>query len=167
MADDVGVVLSRQDGTVVGQSGNTEVWLGSAAGRTCWALMGRVPGAKRLPCAEGCVAARIEEGEPTAAHAIALRGRRFELECVPVDGHVVSFLRARPGPPPEAWDRLTPREISVLHLMAEGMTTGEIAVELGIRPGTVRAHVEHMRGRLGCKTRAALVAKGFRLKYLT
>ena len=31
----------------------------------------------------------------------------------------------------------------------------------------VRAHVEHMRGRLGCKTRAALVAKGFRLKYLT
>ncbi len=167
MADQIGVVVSRKDGKVVAQSDSAAEWLGPSGGRACWALMDRVPGAKRLPCAEGCVGERLESGTATEACAVALRGQRFELECVPVDGHVVSLLRSRPGPAPEPWERLTPREVAVLHLMADGLTTAAIADELGIRPGTVRAHVEHMRGRLGCRTRAALVAKGFRLKYLS
>lgn len=167
MTEQIGVVVSRGDGKVVAQSEAASAWLGPAGGRACWALLERVPGARRLPCSEGCVADRIEGGTAVGACSVALRGQRFDLECVPVDGHVVSVLRSRPGPAPEPWERLTPREVAVLHLMADGLTTAAIAKELGIQPGTVRAHVEHMRGRLGCRTRAAIVAQGFRLKYLT
>ncbi len=165
--EDVGVVVSRADGAVVAQSAAARALLGPSAGRTCWSLMLRTPAARRLPCQDDCVARRLADGRRSdKACAISLRGRRFELSCVPVDDHVVTILRPEPGPLPEPWEHLTPREISVLRLMADGLSTDQIAASLDIKPGTVRTHVEHMRGRLGCATRAALVAKGFRLKYL-
>jgi DNA-binding CsgD family transcriptional regulator len=59
------------------------------------------------------------------------------------------------------------RVTDVLKHLAEGETTGQIADALGISEATVRAHVEHMRLRLGVGTRAALVSRGFRLGYLS
>jgi DNA-binding CsgD family transcriptional regulator len=165
MADDVGVIISQADGQVIGQSPTARALLGAAQGRTCWAMMKNVPKGQRLPCNEGCVGERACSDDPVTAHTISLRGQTYELRCTPVDGTVVSTLRPEPGETTE-WDRLTPREIEVLRLMADGLNGSEIAEKLGIRPGTVRAHVEHMRARLGCHTRAALVAQGFRLRYL-
>ena len=54
---------------------------------------------------------------------------------------------------------LTPREREVLDLVAQGLTTPRIANELGIRPSTVRTHVEHAREKLGARTRAEAVAR--------
>jgi DNA-binding CsgD family transcriptional regulator len=54
--------------------------------------------------------------------------------------------------------KLTLRELEVLDLVAEGMTTGEIAQRLWISPGTVRRHLENIYEKLGVHTRTAAVA---------
>ncbi|GAA1983316.1 hypothetical protein GCM10009718_20730 [Isoptericola halotolerans] len=48
---------------------------------------------------------------------------------------------------------LTPRELEVAHLVAEGMTNPQIAARLVISPGTARTHVERIRTKLGVGSR--------------
>ncbi len=50
---------------------------------------------------------------------------------------------------------LTPRELQVLRLVADGRTDGQIATALGIRPRTVSKHLEHVYGKLGVQSRTA------------
>lgn len=55
---------------------------------------------------------------------------------------------------------LAPREAQVLGWVSQGKTNGEIAVILGLAPGTVKFYVERILAKLGCETRtgAALAA---------
>ncbi|PDW02754.1 response regulator [Candidatus Viridilinea mediisalina] len=55
---------------------------------------------------------------------------------------------------------LTRREREVLHLVTEGLTNREIAERLGISPGTVKNHVEHIIAKLNVsdRTQAAVYA---------
>lgn len=64
------------------------------------------------------------------------------------------------GPRPDDLARLTPREREVLEHIARGMTNKEIARDLGIGPGTVKAHVEKLIAKLGVadRTQAAVFA---------
>jgi DNA-binding CsgD family transcriptional regulator len=57
---------------------------------------------------------------------------------------------------------LTPRELQVLQLAANGLSGGEIAERLVLSPGTIRTHFEHIREKLGVASRAAAVAHGLR-----
>ncbi len=50
---------------------------------------------------------------------------------------------------------LTAREDEVLHWIAEGKTNNDIAAILGMQPGTVKKHVEHIFEKLGVETRTA------------
>jgi DNA-binding CsgD family transcriptional regulator len=43
-------------------------------------------------------------------------------------------------------------------LVGRGLTNREIAVELDVAPGTVRAHLEHVFAKLSVGTRTAAVA---------
>jgi DNA-binding CsgD family transcriptional regulator len=49
---------------------------------------------------------------------------------------------------------LTPREIDVLRLVAEGLRNAEIAERLFVSPKTVDHHVSAVLGKLGAKTRS-------------
>lgn len=53
--------------------------------------------------------------------------------------------------------RLTPRELKVGCLIAEGLTDKEIARKLGISQHTVREHCRRACGKLGISKRSALV----------
>lgn len=66
-----------------------------------------------------------------------------------------SELAARVGPDP-----LTPRELEILQLMAQGNTNREIATRLTVAVGTIKIHVEHILGKLGAtdRTQAAVRA---------
>jgi DNA-binding CsgD family transcriptional regulator len=57
---------------------------------------------------------------------------------------------------------LTPREIDVLRLLAEGRSTADIAETLFISPRTVSTHVASILGKLGVPTRSAAVALALR-----
>jgi DNA-binding NarL/FixJ family response regulator len=65
-----------------------------------------------------------------------------------------------------AFAALTPRELEVLRLLAEGLANAEIAERLGIGEKTVRNHVSHVFDKLGVWTRAQAIVfardRGFR-----
>ncbi len=69
-------------------------------------------------------------------------------------------VEPRSGPQEEDLARLTPRERQVLALVAQGLTNKAIARDLGIGPGTVKAHVEKVIAKLGVadRTQAAVFA---------
>jgi DNA-binding CsgD family transcriptional regulator len=57
---------------------------------------------------------------------------------------------------------LTPREREVLSLSAEGLTSQQIAVKLGMSARTVNQHVDNVAGKLGTRNRAHTVAEVIR-----
>jgi two-component system, NarL family, response regulator LiaR len=61
---------------------------------------------------------------------------------------------------PQLVEELTPREMDVLRLLAQGLINKEIALELGIGDKTVKTHVSNILGKLGVlsRTQAAVYA---------
>jgi len=59
---------------------------------------------------------------------------------------------------------LTPRETQVFGLVEQGLTNGEIARELGIRPGTVKIHLKHLYEKTGIRSRYHLALSGLKDK---
>lgn len=57
---------------------------------------------------------------------------------------------------------LTPRELEILGLLAEGLNQDDIAERLVIAPKTVATHIERILGKLGVQSRAQAVAVAFR-----
>lgn len=57
---------------------------------------------------------------------------------------------------------LTPRELEVLRLVAEGCPNREIAARLSISPATVARHLANLFAKVGVSTRAAATAYAFR-----
>ncbi len=57
---------------------------------------------------------------------------------------------------------LTPREQQVLQLVEQGFKNKEIAVELGIRPGTVKIHLKHIFEKTGVRGRYGLALSGLK-----
>jgi DNA-binding NarL/FixJ family response regulator len=57
---------------------------------------------------------------------------------------------------------LSPRELQILTLLAEGRTQAQIATELVISSKTVATHIQHILSKLGVHTRAQAVALAFR-----
>ncbi len=63
-------------------------------------------------------------------------------------GHRVARRREGPG-------GLTPREVEVLKLLAQGLSNKEIAQRLTISPKTAGSHVEHIYSKIDASSRAA------------
>lgn len=59
---------------------------------------------------------------------------------------------------------LTPRERQVMELVEQGFKNREIALELGIRPGTVKIHLKHIFEKTGVRGRHGLALNGLRQK---
>jgi two-component system NarL family response regulator len=57
---------------------------------------------------------------------------------------------------------LTPRELAVLHLLAQGHTNDQAGAELSISPDTVQTHVRNAMKKLGADTRTQAVATALR-----
>lgn len=75
-------------------------------------------------------------------------------------GHTFAALHERPvrHPPETHRAALTPREWDCLRLAAQGFRETEIAVRSGIKPTTVRYHMDNVVAKLGARSRAHAVA---------
>ncbi len=80
--------------------------------------------------------------------------------AVPVDAVVVAPLQGADDA--AGVDPLTPRELEVLDLLAEGLSNRRIAARLGISDQTVKFHVAAICGKLGAVNRTDAVRRAIR-----
>jgi non-specific serine/threonine protein kinase len=78
-------------------------------------------------------------------------GRAMEMERAV--GYALQ--RRKPSAPPAHPAGLSAREVEVLRLVANGMTSAQVAGELFISPNTVNRHLSSIYGKLGVSSRAA------------
>jgi DNA-binding NarL/FixJ family response regulator len=68
-----------------------------------------------------------------------------------------TFIGVAPGAPPTGVERLTDRELQVLHLLGAGMSTRKIAAELNLSFKTIETHRENIKRKLGVRDAAGLI----------
>ena len=61
---------------------------------------------------------------------------------------------------------LTPREQEVVELVEQGLKNKDIGLSMGIRPGTVKIHLQHIFEKTGIRGRYGLALSGLREKGL-
>jgi len=88
----------------------------------------------------------------------ASAGRRFL--SAPFSNDLIETYLKRPGGT-DPYETLTPREREVLHLVAEGLTSSEIAARLFISPRTAESHRANLMRKLGLRSRTDLVRFAF------
>ena len=107
-------------------------------------------------------------GEPVAVHLFrdVTERRRNELLAQKILAAVRPLLSAErdtlsapPRPFPTPTPMLTAREREVLHLLARGTGTAQIAETFGIATGTVRNHVDRIMHKLGAHSRLEAVVR--------
>jgi len=76
--------------------------------------------------------------------------------------HVVESFVARAAQQEQADADLTPRELEVLKLLVEGLSTKEVATQCGISVKTVEAHRQHIMEKLGTRSIAELTKYAIR-----
>jgi len=77
---------------------------------------------------------------------------------------LIDAYLAQPAEPPTlpvSFGDLTPRELEVMTLVAQGLTNGEIAHALHLSPLTAKTHVSRILGKLGARDRVQLVVLAY------
>jgi len=125
---------------------------------------------------EGYVRVFIDEGQPMQmliaqwlAHAGASPLRDYAIHLLSqfdVEQHVITAAREKASPAVDLVEPLSKRELEVLHLMALGRTNQEIAQQLIVSPGTVKAHTASIYRKLDVANRTEAVARARQLGIL-
>ena len=99
------------------------------------------------------------------AGAIRMASRNIYQMALSVGNRLMENLKEKSGPASKAEEvlknsKLSPREMEVLTLIAEGLTNKEIGERLFVSEGTVKNHVSDILSTLGLRdrTQAALFA---------
>jgi predicted ATPase/DNA-binding CsgD family transcriptional regulator len=106
---------------------------------------------------------RPEHDAAVAALRSSLGDERFATACsegaaLTLDESVAYARRARTarGRPSAGWASLTPTEIEVVRLAADGLTNPEIAARLFMSRNTVKTHLSHVYAKLSVSNRTEL-----------
>ena len=128
--------------------------------------------ALRLAEAEGYLRTFIDEGKPMAELLYTFRQRQpvgphsYQIGKDYLDKLLKAFPAAHKASNTGLFEELSSREIEILQLMAEGKTNKQIAEELIISPGTVKAHTANIYRKLEVINRTQAIALGRELKLL-
>jgi LuxR family maltose regulon positive regulatory protein len=120
---------------------------------------------------EGIMQVFLDEGVPMAA--LLRRGASLGIAPAHIDRLLDAHVKAAPQAEPLAVpspsllvEPLTEREGEVLRLMAAGLSNREIADELVLAMGTVKAHLHNIYGKLGVRSRVQAAARARELQLL-
>jgi non-specific serine/threonine protein kinase len=113
--------------------------------------------ARYRPDHDRCMS-RIRRGLPTKEFEDGwregrLRERDAAIELALVAAAAATADRPRPGP-----RLLSQREEIVASLVAQGLTNRDIAHRLSVSGRTAESHVEHIRNKLGFRSRSQIAA---------
>ena len=125
---------------------------------------------------EGYVRIFLDEGQPVRlllaqwlAHAGSGPLREYALRLLShfdAEAHVVPAPHEATSAAGDLIEPLSQRELEVLHLLALGRSNQEIARELIVALGTVKAHLHNIYGKLGVARRTEAVARARQLGIL-
>ena len=107
------------------------------------------------PFAPGLAAKLLAEFARTGAAVTAAAGPPAPSPGTPVQP-------SAPGPPPppaEADEALTPRQLEVLSLVAQGLAYRQVGARLSLSPRTVKYHMAEIMRKLHLQNRAQLLAQ--------
>ena len=128
-----------------------------------WERIGHVPDAAVTHLSLAEQEAGRGDREAARRHLAAGREIAERLEAQPLLARADALVeRWGIGPRERRTDGvLTEREVEVLRLVAEGMTNGQIGVQLFMSPKTASVHVSHILAKLGAanRTEAAAAAR--------
>jgi PAS domain S-box-containing protein len=165
-------------------SRGTIVWLNAAAAAIIPGATGRkfseVLAPDEVYPARRLFALRMLGKAPFTDHTTTIRqpnGERHEVEIssAPLKrGHAIVGVfgvirddRTESAKPPAAdAPELTPRQHEVLTLLAQGLTTAQMADVMGLSPETVQNHVKALLRQLRVRSRLEAVLAGYRLGLL-
>jgi DNA-binding NarL/FixJ family response regulator len=98
----------------------------------------------------------------------AARDSDLDVDAIVVAEGAAAAAPAHDDEEPAAFDEpLTPREVQVLELLAEGLPNKAIAERLGISDQTVKFHVSSISGKLGATNRTDAVRRAVRRGLIT
>lgn len=108
----------------------------------------------------GALGYLLKDSGPDALVQAIRQVNRGESSLHPQIARKLMQELARPATQPPTADPLTPREVEVLRLLAQGLGNQEIADQLVISEPTVRSHVSNILSKLhlASRTQAALYA---------
>jgi NarL family two-component system response regulator LiaR len=108
----------------------------------------------------GALGYHLKDSRPQELAQAIRQVHRGESSLHPVIARKVLEELSRPSSRPPTPDPLTPREVEVLQLVAQGLENWEIAEKLVITEATVRTHVSNITAKLhvASRTQAALYA---------
>jgi LuxR family maltose regulon positive regulatory protein len=125
---------------------------------------------------EGYVRVFLDEGQPMQmllaqwlAHASPGPLRDYAIRLLSqfhAEPHVVTAAQEKVSPTGDLVEPLSQRELEVLHLIALGRTNREIAQQLIVSPGTVKAHTSSIYRKLDVANRTEAVARARQLGIL-
>ena len=108
----------------------------------------------------GALGYHLKDSSPEELVQAIRQVHRGESSLHPLIARKVLQELSRPSGDPPTPDPLTPREVQVLRLVAQGQSNQQIADQLVISETTVRTHVSNILGKLhlASRTQAALYA---------
>jgi LuxR family maltose regulon positive regulatory protein len=125
---------------------------------------------------EGYVRVFLDEGQPMQmllaqwlAHAGPSPLRDYAIRLLShfdAEPHMVTAAQEKASPAGNLIEPLSQRELEVLHLMALGRTNQEIARQLIVAPGTVKAHTASIYRKLDVANRTEAAARARQLGIL-
>lgn len=139
--------VSKETVVVVLTGSDDELALGRAIQAGAHGFLGKTAAVQDL--AEAVRAAH--RGEPLNTHdEIEFALRRLRR------------LRARDDDIAQRFDRLTPRELQILQLLADGRAPDDIATQLGVSRNTLRTHVQNILMKLGVHSKLDAIVAAIR-----
>jgi DNA-binding CsgD family transcriptional regulator len=163
--DGCAVVLLDRDGKFLEATGAGQRWLEDFAA-------GRDPG-NRFSVLDylRTLGAHAPEGRSATTRLCGPDGRRHTLQASALTNGGTAVV-IQPSQPDELVDTLllahglSPREVEILWLICQGLTSQEISARLIISAHTARDHIKHILAKVGVTSRGELVAKLFTDHYL-
>jgi len=124
-----------------------------AASATARELMGSGRAPVDEPAHEALLAAATAALGPAAFDEVWAEGTALSLDDAVAYARRARGTRNRPS---SGWASLTPTELEVVRLVAEGLTNPEIGARLFVSRATVKTHLSHVYAKLGVANRTEL-----------
>lgn len=98
-------------------------------------------------------------GEQEILNALYATARGERYMCSKILDVILAEQHKAPEPPLAANINLTPREVEIIQLIAEGKSTAEIAELLYLSPHTINSHRKNILRKMQIKSPAELIVK--------